>query len=80
MDARIRGTLPRAVPSFIFIDRDGNDVGLVMDHPGWQVGDVMQRETGHYRVVEIIEPSLPDIDGLVPIIVELLPEVTVAAA
>jgi hypothetical protein len=68
------------MPSFIFIDRDGNDLGVVMDHPGWQVGDVMQRATGLYRVVQILEQNLPDIEGHVPIIVEPVPEPAIEAA
>ena len=68
------------MPSFIFIDRDGNDLGVILDQPAWQVGDVMKRESGYYRVVEVIGQNLPDIDGYVPIIVERMLEGTGEAA
>lgn len=66
------------MPSFVFIDRDGNDLGLIMEHPGWQLGDTLRRDTGLYRVVEIIQTNLPDIDGLVPIVVERMLDETKA--
>ncbi len=58
------------MPSFIFFDRDSNELGVVLDHPGWHVGDIMERKTGRYCVVEVIESNLPNMDGLTPIIVE----------
>ena len=65
----------RSVPDFLFVDRDGREVGLIRGtYAEWRVGQVVERPSGRYRVLEIIFPVLPDVDENVDAYVLVEPE------
>ena len=58
------------VPQYLFLDRDGSEVGVIRsDRTDWEAGSTVQRETGLYRVIEVVVPVLEDIDGIVAYVI-----------
>lgn len=52
------------MPNYLFLDRDGNEVGLITSSSNhWAVGTIVERPSGRYRVLEAIEMSLADSTG-----------------
>lgn len=62
------------VPQYLFLDRDGNEVGVLRsESTEWEVGSVVERASGMYRVTEVVVPMFEDIHGMVAyVIVERL--------
>jgi hypothetical protein len=53
------------VPDFLFLDREGNELGIIRSpERAWVVGSIVERPSGLFRVVEVFEPYLPDVDGV----------------
>ncbi len=53
------------MPDFLFLDREGNELGIIRSQDqAWIVGAVVERPSGSFRVVEVFEPYLPDIEGV----------------
>lgn len=63
------------MPDFLFLDRDGHEVGLIRrTYADWRVGQVIERPSDRYRVLEVIFPVLSDADETVDAYVLVEPE------
>ena len=63
------------MPDFLFVDRDGREVGLIRGtQDDWRVGQIVARPSGRYRVLEVIFPVLSDADETVDAYVLVEPE------
>ena len=58
------------MPSYLFLDRDGNQLGVLRSETtDWQIGAVVERTSGRYRVLEVVVPIMDDIDGMVAYVI-----------
>ena len=57
------------MPSYLFLDRDGNQLGVLRSETDWQIGAVVERTSGRYRMLEVVVPIMDDIDGMVAYVI-----------
>ena len=58
------------MPQYLFLDREGNQVGVLRsDSTEWEAGSIVERDSGQYRVLEVVVPMMDDIDGMVAYVI-----------